>query len=113
MNSPIGQVWGRMSNSPAPFSITPRTMRRKCVSGNASPIHCAQRGMPRNGNMKPDNKMLGKKKNIVICIDCICDRASVENVKPTPSVATMKSTIAADSSAKLPNIGTSNSTAQQ
>ena len=65
--------------------------------------------MPRNGDMKAESKMFGRKYNIVICIDCICDRAIVENAKPTPRVATMNSTIAADSVRKLPNIGTSNS----
>src|SRR5207253_2768325 len=33
----------------APLSITPRTMRRQCVSGSASQTTCAQPGMPRNG----------------------------------------------------------------
>ena len=52
----------------------------------------AHAGMPRNGNMNPESRMLGrKKKKNDICIDCICVRAKVENVKPTQSVAKMKS----------------------
>ena len=34
-------------------------------SGSASPIACAQSGMPRNGNMKPDRRMLGRKKMVI------------------------------------------------
>ena len=35
------------SANPAPFSMTPRTRRRKCVNGSASPSTCAQSGIPR------------------------------------------------------------------
>ena len=34
-----------MSAKPFPFSMMPRTMRMKWVSGSTSPIHCAQCGM--------------------------------------------------------------------
>ena len=54
-----------MSAKPFPFRVMPRTMRRKWVSGNASLIYCAQSGMPRNGNMKPDSRILGKKKKVI------------------------------------------------
>ena len=57
-----------------------RTMRMKCVSGSASPIHCAQVGMPANGNMNPDNRMFGRKNIIDICIACSWFCAMVENV---------------------------------
>ena len=63
-----------------PFSMMPRTTRRKCVSGSTSPIACAQPGMPRNGNMKPESRIEGRKKKNVICIACSWMRASVEKV---------------------------------
>ena len=50
--------------------MTPRTSSRKCVSGSSDPIHCAHSGMPRNGNMKPDSSIEGRKKKNVICIAC-------------------------------------------
>ena len=34
------------------------------------PIACAHSGMPRNGNMKPDSSIDGRKKKNVICIAC-------------------------------------------
>ena len=38
------------------------------VSGSISPKYCAQAGMPRNGNMNPESRMLGRKKKNDICI---------------------------------------------
>ena len=64
----------------APFSMMARTMRTKCVSGSPSPIYCAQTGMPANGNMKPDNRMLGRKNIIDSCIACSWFCTMVENV---------------------------------
>ncbi len=81
-------------------------MRRKCVSGNTSPIHCAQSGMPRNGNMKPDNSIDGRKKKKVICMACIWVRAMVEKVKPTARLATMNRLTPAVSSQTEPMNGT-------
>ena len=59
--SSSGQTSGRISATPLPLSRMPRTMRRKCVSGSASPIVCAHSGMPRNGNMKPERSSEGRK----------------------------------------------------
>ncbi|MNH46329.1 hypothetical protein D3C79_1090670 [compost metagenome] len=56
-----------MSAKPLPFSMMPRTMRMKWVSGRTSPIHCAQCGMPRKGKAKPDSRKFGRKKKNVIC----------------------------------------------
>jgi hypothetical protein len=100
---------GSSCHAPLPFSMMPRTMRRKCVSGSASPSHCAHAGMPRNGNMKPDSSIDGRKKKKVICIACSWFCASVEKVKPTARLASMNTPIIAISSVKLPAIGTSNS----
>jgi hypothetical protein len=75
----------------------------KCVFGTASPITCAQPGMPRNGNMKPESRIEGRKKNIVICIACIWLLASVEKVKPIARLAAMKSTSTVDSSSEAPH----------
>ena len=75
-----GQRCGQTSAKPLPFSMMPRTTRRKWVSGSTSPITCAQPGMPRNGNMKPESRIDGRKKKNVICIACIWVRASVEKV---------------------------------
>ena len=36
--------------------------------GSTSPIHCAQTGMPSKGKAKPDSRIAGSRKNIVICI---------------------------------------------
>ena len=66
-------------------------MRRKCVSGSTSPIACAQPGMPRNGNMKPDSSIDGRKKKNVICIACNWLRATDENMRPSVRLAAMKS----------------------
>jgi hypothetical protein len=57
-----------------------RTMRTKWVSGRHSPIHCAQCGMPANGNMKPESSRFGRKNIIAICIACSWFCAKVENV---------------------------------
>jgi hypothetical protein len=43
--------------------------------------------MPRNGNMKPDSRIEGRKKNIAICIACSWFAATVEKVKPTARLA--------------------------
>jgi hypothetical protein len=50
------------------------------VSGRPSPRYCAQTGMPANGNMKPDNRMLGRKNIIDICIACSWFCTMVEKV---------------------------------
>ena len=91
-----------------PLSITPRITRRKCVSGNASPMNCAQPGMPRNGNMKPDSSSDGRKKKKVICIACIWLCATLEIVMPTVRLAPMKISTPSSSSARLPSNGTLN-----
>ena len=77
------------------------------MSGNTSPITCAQPGMPRNGNMKPESRIEGRKKKNVICIACIWLLASVEKVKPIARLAAMKRISTASRSARLPTIGTS------
>src|SRR5262249_27779380 len=59
---------GHRSAMPTSFRAMPRTMRKKCVSGSAWPIHCAGRGMASNGNMKPLSNMLGKRKKNDICM---------------------------------------------
>ena len=46
--------------------------------GTTSPIACAQTGMARNGNMKPESRIDGKKTKNVICIACIWVFATVE-----------------------------------
>ena len=84
-----GQTSGRISAAPLPLSRMPRTIRRKCVSGSTSPIHCAHCGMPRNGNMKPESRIEGRKKKNAICIACSWFRAAVEKVKPTARLAAM------------------------
>ena len=88
--------------------MTPRTMRKKWVSGSTSPMACAQAGMPRNGNMKPVSSIDGRKKKNVSCMACSWLRAMVEKVNPTARLAAMKSTSTDDSSHRLPTIGTSN-----
>ena len=67
---------------PASFSITPRTIRKKWVSGKISPRYCAQTGMPRKGNIKPESKSEGRKKKKVICRAWNCELAMVLKVKP-------------------------------
>ena len=89
--------------------MTPRTTRRKCVSGNTSPMVCAHAGMPRNGNIKPDSRIDGRKKKNVSCIACICDFATVENVKPSARFATTKIETPSNSSHSAPTNGTPNS----
>ena len=101
---------GSSSAKVLPLSMMPRTMRKKCVSGSTSPIHCAQRGMPATGNMKPLSSIDGRKKNSVICTACNWLRASVLKVKPTARLATMNTPIMAPSSGRLPTMGTANST---
>ena len=56
--------------------------------------------------MNPDSSIEGRKKNIVICIACICDLARVEKVKPIARLVAMNSTSTAESSSRLPTIGT-------
>ena len=67
-------------DSVEPLSMMARAMRMKWVNGRNSPMACAQRGMPRNGKMKPDSSMLGRKNIIDICTACSWFCASVENV---------------------------------
>ncbi len=52
----------RFRPTPLPLSRMPRTMRRKWVLGRQLPSHCAHTGMPRNGNMKPEIRIEGRKK---------------------------------------------------
>lgn len=61
---------GHSSGQASPFNRMPRTRRTKWVSGSVSPIHCAQTGIPRKGNMKPESRMEGRKKKNVICMAC-------------------------------------------
>lgn len=56
-----GQMLGHSSTQPLPLSRMPRVSRWKYVIGSTSPITCAHFGMPANGNMKPDSRMLGRK----------------------------------------------------
>jgi hypothetical protein len=66
----IGQTWSQIMSAPFPLSRIPRTSSRKCVSGRTLPTSCAHSGMPRNGNMKPESSIDGRKKKKVICIAC-------------------------------------------
>ena len=50
--------------------------------------------------MKPESRIEGRKKNIVICIACIWFLASVEKVKPIARLAAMKRISTADSSSE-------------
>ena len=52
---------------------------------------CAQPGMPRKGNMKPDSRIDGRKKKNVICMACSWLRASELKVMPSVRFAQMKS----------------------
>ena len=63
-----GQTSGQICAGPLPFRRIPRTTLKKWVLGRTLPIHCAQTGMPRKGNMKPDRRMEGSRKNTVACI---------------------------------------------
>src|SRR5437868_831414 len=67
----IGHSSGRISAAVLPLSRMPRTMRSAWVVGKTSPAHCAQTGMPRNGNIKPDNKIDGSNVNWANCRACI------------------------------------------
>ena len=57
----IGHTLGHESAQPLPLSRMPRTSRLKYVSGSRLPITCAHPGMPLNGNMNPESKILGRK----------------------------------------------------
>src|SRR5882724_3237735 len=85
--------------------MMPRTRSRKCVSGRSEPIHCAHSGMPRNGNMKPESRIEGRKKN-VICIAWSWLRAMEENMMPSVKLAAMKIKTTKYKSRGLPCIGT-------
>ncbi len=65
-------------------------------------------GMPSNGNIKPDNKIDGKKKNMVSCTACNCVLATAENVKPTAKLAAINGKLANNNNQKLPTIGIPN-----
>ena len=84
----------------------PRTMRRKCVSGNTSPIIRAQCGMPRKGNMKPESSSDGRKKKKDICMAWSWFPATVEKVMPMAKLAAMKMRATMLSSTRLPTMGT-------
>ncbi|MND06747.1 hypothetical protein D3C83_283080 [compost metagenome] len=64
--------------------------------------------MPRNGNMKPESRIDGRKKKNVICIACSWLRAIDENVMPSVRLAAMNSSTIPNSTTTLPCIGTSN-----
>ena len=72
--------------------MTPRIRRRKCVSGSTSASHCTTRGMPANGNMKPDSRIDGRNTKKVICIAWNCDCARVEISSPSVRLARISST---------------------
>jgi hypothetical protein len=61
----------------------PRTILIAWVVGNISPAHCAQTGMPFNGNMKPDGYMDGRSVNWANWIACIWFYEIVEKVIPS------------------------------
>ena len=82
----------------------------KCVAGSVSPIHCAQTGMPRKGNMKPDSRIEGSIMKNEACMACNWFCVSVEMVKPMARFTVMNSAVPVASSGTLPWIATSNST---
>ncbi len=61
------------------------------MSGSTLPTTCAHSGIPRNGNMKPDSRIDGRKKKNVICIACSWLRAIDEKVMPSVRLAAMNS----------------------
>ena len=83
VNSAIGQISGAISLQPLPLSSMPRTIRIAWVVGNMLPSHCAQTGMPRNGNMKPESMKDGIRVNWASWTACIWLAAMVEKVTPS------------------------------
>ena len=98
-----------MSSKVAPFSIRPRAMRMKCVAGSISPSHCAQAGMPRNGNMKPESRIEGSRMKKEACMAWSWFWLTVDRVKPRARLTTMKSAVLNRSSGRLPSTVMSNS----
>ena len=62
--------------------------------------------MPRKRNVKPDNKMLGKKKKNDICMACVWLLATLENVMPTVRLARIKINAQINSNTTEPETGT-------
>ncbi len=83
------------SASGAPRRMMPRTITTKCVRGSACASHCANRGMPSNGNMKPDSRIDGSIVANASWNAWNCVFANVEISRPSVSVAAMKSAAAA------------------
>src|SRR3546814_18443825 len=71
--------------------MIPRIRRMKWVSGSTSASHCTARGMPANGNMKPDSRNDGRNTKNVICIAWNCDCARVLISSPRVRLATHRS----------------------
>jgi len=80
----IGHTSGHVSARPLPFSAgadDAQEVRERQHLASA----CAPTGHARNGNMNPDSRIDGRKKNTVICIDCSWFAATVEKVSPSVS----------------------------
>jgi len=94
-----------MSLKSLPLSKMPRTIRKKCVRGNTSPMCCAHTGMPRKGNMNPESSREGKKKKKAICTAWSWFSATVEKVIPMARLAAMNTMDTRSSNGTLPTMG--------
>ena len=82
LNGPAGP--SIVSSPFTSLAISARPVRR---SFSVSAIHCAMRGMPANGNMKPDSRIEGRKMKNVICMAWNCEEAAVEISSPSARLA--------------------------
>jgi hypothetical protein len=57
-----GPCFGKNLCEAVPFEQETANDAQEVSQGQRLADHCAQRGIPRNGNMKPDNKIDGRKK---------------------------------------------------
>ncbi len=64
-------------------------IRIACVAGMISPAHCAQTGMPLNGNMKFESRSDGRRVNWANWIAYIWFAATVENAIPSARLLAM------------------------
>src|SRR5262245_11880600 len=76
--------FGYNTESPTPFSITPRASTAKCFTGFKSVRGCIHFGIASNGVVAPDNIDNGGVTKKLIKFACCCDRVNVAIIVPIP-----------------------------
>ena len=84
VNATSARKFGYKTESPTPFSITPRANTAKCFTGFRSVSGCIHFGIASNGVVAPDNIDKGGVTKKLIKFACCCDLVNVAMIVPIP-----------------------------